>query len=176
MSCLLSLSDLFGSSSSSISNFLSYVLTHSKGEQTSSVRLFYGVMAILCFECSTTVIKYKLIIRNRLWNTVAVTQESFQNSRLGKISVSFRVKEKYKYCSLFGGAFVLSASELMKCSWQYIMTCNCCCLRLNPFFISRRKFVNLYFPRKLSKNCKKKKTHRFHVFVAYYKRVSPRSV
>ena len=101
MSFLLSLSNLFGSFSNSISNFLSYVLTGSKGEETSSVRLFYGVMVILCFECSTTVIKFKLIIRNRLWNTVAVTQDSFQNSRLGEISVSFRVKEKYKYCSFF---------------------------------------------------------------------------
>ena len=36
----------------------------------------------------------KLITRNRLWNTGAVTQESLQNSSLGKISVSFRVKEQ----------------------------------------------------------------------------------
>ena len=42
----------------------------------------------------TTVIKYKLKIRNRLWNAGAVTQESLQNSSLGKISVSIRVKEK----------------------------------------------------------------------------------
>ena len=54
----------------------------------------YGVMAILCFEWITTVIKYKLIIRHRLWNTETVTQESLQNSSLGKISVSFRVKQK----------------------------------------------------------------------------------
>ena len=72
-------------------------------------------MAIPCFECITTVIKYKLIIRNRLWNTGTVTQESLQNSGLG-ISVSFRVKEKQKYCSFFRVAFVFSASELMKCS------------------------------------------------------------
>ena len=58
------------------------------------VSYIYGVMAILCFEWITTVIKYKLITRNRLWNTGAVTQESLQNSSLGKISVSFRVKEK----------------------------------------------------------------------------------
>ena len=51
-------------------------------------------MAILCFEWITTVIKYKLKIRNQLWNTAAVTQESLQNSSLRKISVSFRVKEK----------------------------------------------------------------------------------
>ena len=64
------------------------------------VSSIYGVMAILCFEGITTVIKYKLITRNRLWNTGAVTQESLQNSSLGKISVSFiRVKEKSKYCS-----------------------------------------------------------------------------
>ena len=46
------------------------------------------------FEWITTVIKYNLITRNRLWNTGAVTQETLQNSSLGKISVSFRVKEK----------------------------------------------------------------------------------
>ena len=51
-------------------------------------------MAILSFEWITTVIKYKLITRNRLWNTRAVTQESLQNSSLGKTSVSFTVKEK----------------------------------------------------------------------------------
>ena len=54
----------------------------------------YEVMGILCFEWITTVIKYKLITRNRLWNTGAVTQESLQNSSVGKISVSLRVKEK----------------------------------------------------------------------------------
>ena len=70
-------------------------------------------MAILCFEWITTVIKYKLITRNRLWNTGAVTQESLQNSSLGKISVSFRVKEKKIAVRFFGeGAFVLSAAEL----------------------------------------------------------------
>ena len=57
-------------------------------------QLGYGVMGILCSEWITTVIKYKLKIRNRLWNTGAITQESLQNSSLGKISVSFRVKEK----------------------------------------------------------------------------------
>ena len=51
-------------------------------------------MAILCFEWMTTVIKYKLKITNRLWNTGAVTQELLQNSTLGKISVFLRVKEK----------------------------------------------------------------------------------
>ena len=51
-------------------------------------------MAILCFEEITTVIKYKLITRNQLWETGAVTEESLQNSSLGKISVSFRVTEK----------------------------------------------------------------------------------
>ena len=54
----------------------------------------YGVMGILCSEQITTVFKCKLKVRNRLWNTGAVTQESLQNSSLGKVSVSFRVKEK----------------------------------------------------------------------------------
>ena len=38
----------------------------------------YRVMAILCFEWISTVIKYKLIIRNQLWNTGAVTQSRFK--------------------------------------------------------------------------------------------------
>ena len=48
-------------------------------------------------------------------------QESLQKSSLGKISVSFRGKEKWKYWLFFGGAFVLSASELMKCSSDYVV-------------------------------------------------------
>ena len=62
-------------------------------------------------------------------------------------------------------AFVLSASELMKCSSYYIITCNCYCLRLNPFFIS----CEIYFIYIFCENFQKtvKKTHRFHVFVAY---------
>ena len=62
----------------------------------SYIYVWLWVMAILCFEWITTlhVIKYKLKIRNRLWNTAAVTQETLQNSSLGKICVSFRVKEK----------------------------------------------------------------------------------
>ena len=76
-----------------LTNFLSYVQTGFEGEQHRHLDL-YGVMAILCFEWITTVIKYKLITRNQLWETGAVTQESLQNSSLGKISVSFRVKEK----------------------------------------------------------------------------------
>ena len=67
-------------------------------------------MAILCFEWITTVIKYKLITRNRLWSTGAVTQESLQNSSLGKIKVLF---------VLGGVALAFSASELMKCSSDY---------------------------------------------------------
>ena len=57
-------------------------------------RQIYGVMAILCFEWITTVMKYKLKIRNRLLNTVAVTKDSLQNSSLGKISVSLKFKEE----------------------------------------------------------------------------------
>ena len=49
----------------------------------------YGVMVTLCFECITAVMKYKLIIRNRLRNTEAVTQDALQKSNLEKISVSF---------------------------------------------------------------------------------------
>ena len=86
------------------------------------VSYIYGVMAILYFEWVTTVIKYKSITRNRLWNTGAVTQESLQNSSLGKISVSFRVKEKYKYRSFLRVCiFVLSATELMICSNDYVV-------------------------------------------------------
>ena len=102
VSCLLSHSSSFGSSSSSIYFLRKQNYMHPFNKlpvlrlnriwrwTTSSVTL----MAILCFERITTVIKYKLITRNRLWNTGAVTQESLQNSSLGKISVSFRVKEK----------------------------------------------------------------------------------
>ena len=77
VSCLLSHANSFGSLSSSISfwgnsiiwtpltNVLSYVLTGFEGEQTSWI---------------TAAIKYELKIRNRLWNTGAVTQDSLQNS------------------------------------------------------------------------------------------------
>ena len=78
-------------------------------------------MAILCFEWITIVIKYKLIIRHRLWNTETVTQESLQNSSIGKISVSFRVKQNKSIVRFFRGAFVLSASDLMKCSSDYVV-------------------------------------------------------
>ena len=79
-------------------------------------------MAILCFEWITTVIKYKLITRNRLWNTGAVTQESLQNSSLGKISVSLELKKNKSAVRFFGVcAFVLSATELMKCSSDYVV-------------------------------------------------------
>ena len=60
-----------------------------------------------------SVVKYKLIIKNRLWNTGAVTQESLQNIRLGNIFVSFRVKENKSIVPFFRGAFVLGASEHM---------------------------------------------------------------
>ena len=106
VSCLLSHPNSFGSFSSSISflrkqhymhpsNKLPVLCFNRLWRWTNIVSWIYGVMAILCFERITiTVIKYKLIIRNRLWNTVAVTQESFQNSSLGKISVFFRVEGK----------------------------------------------------------------------------------
>ena len=66
-------------------------------------------------------------------------------------------------------AFVLSSSELMKCS-SYIITCNCYCLRPNPFFISRGIYILYIFPRKLSKNCKK--IPKISCFCGKYKRVS----
>ena len=77
-----------------LTNFLSYVLTGFEGEQTSSVRFMEWWAFSVFSEWITTVIKYKLKIRNRLWNTKAVSQESLQNSSLGKIFASFRVKEK----------------------------------------------------------------------------------
>ena len=70
-------------------------------------------------------------------------------------------------------AFVLSASELMKCSSYYIITCSCYCLRLNPFFISCGTYFLYIFQRKLSKNGKK--TPWISRFCGIYKRVSPRS-
>ena len=105
VSCLLSHPNSFGSFSSSISflrkqhymhpsNKLPVLCFNRIWRWTNIVSKIYGVMSILCFERITTVIKNKLIIRNRLWNIVAVTQESLQNSSLGKISVSFRVKDE----------------------------------------------------------------------------------
>ena len=53
------------------------------------------MMAILCFEWITTVIKYKLMNKKLIVEqSGAVSQELLQNIRLGKISVSFSVKEK----------------------------------------------------------------------------------
>ena len=79
-------------------------------------------MAILYFEWITTIIKYKLITRNRLWNTGAVTQESLQNSSLGKISVSLGLRKNKSTVRFFGVcAFVLSSTELMKCSSDYVL-------------------------------------------------------
>ena len=79
-------------------------------------------MAILCYEWITTVIKYKLITRHRLWNAGAVTQESLQNSSLGKSLYLLELK-KNTFIFLFFGvcAFVLSVSELMKCSSDYVV-------------------------------------------------------
>ena len=53
---------------------------------------------------------------------------------------------------------------------QYIITCNCCYLRLNPFFISCRIFF-MYFSEK-----NVKKYSQISCFSGRYKRVSPRSV
>ena len=79
-------------------------------------------MAILCFERITTVIKYKLITRNRLWNTGAVTQESLQNSSLAKSLYLLELKKNKSIVRFFGVcAFVLSATELMKCSNDYVV-------------------------------------------------------
>ena len=114
-------------------------------------------MGILCSEWITAVIKYKLKISKLLWNARAVTEEWLQNSSSGKISVSFRVKGNKRIVPFFGVcAFVLSASELMKCSSYYIITCNCYSLRLSPFFTSCGIYFLFIFPRKLSENCKTK--------------------
>ena len=79
-------------------------------------------MAILCFEWITTVIKYKLITRNRLWNTGAVTQESLQNSSLGKISVFLELKKNKSTVRFFGVCtIVLPATELMKFSIDCVL-------------------------------------------------------
>ena len=79
-------------------------------------------MAILCFEWITAVIKYKLITRNRLWNTGAVTQESLQNSSLGKSLYLLELKKNKSTFRFFEVcAFVLSATELMKCSSDYVV-------------------------------------------------------
>ena len=56
----------------------------------------------------------------------------------------------------------------MKCSSYYIITCNCYCLRLNPFFITCEIYFIYIFYENFEKNVKK--THRFHVFVAYINR------
>ena len=79
-------------------------------------------MAILCFEWVTTVIKYKLITRNRLWNTGAVNQESLQNSSFGKSLYLLELKKNksiVRFCGVC--AFVLPATELMKCSSAYVV-------------------------------------------------------
>ena len=78
-------------------------------------------MAILCFEWITTVIKYKLIIRHRLWNTETVTQESLQNSSIGKILYLLELNKNKSIVRFFRGAFVLSASDVMKCSSDYVV-------------------------------------------------------
>ena len=56
----------------------------------------------------------------------------------------------------------------MKCSSYHIITCNCYCLRLNPFFISCEIYFIYIFCENFQKNVKK--NHRFHVFVAYINR------
>ena len=104
----------------------------------------------------------------------SVTQESLQSSSLRKISVSLRVKEKWK---LYKALFVFSGYVHLFCLqvslWNtqvnyYIITCNCYCLRLNPFFITCEIYFIYIFYENFQKNVKK--PHRFHVFVAYINR------
>ena len=127
VSCLLSHPSSLGSFSSSIyflrkqhymhpSNKLPVLCFNRLWRWTNIISLIYGVMAILCSELITIVIKYKLKIRNRLWNTGAGIQESLQNSSLGKISVSFRVKEEWKYCLSYRGKCICFVFK-----WAYEM-------------------------------------------------------
>ena len=102
---------------------------------------------------------YKLKIRNRLWNTGAVTQQLLQNSSLRKIKAIWSI-----VCFL-GGYVHLFCLQKMKYSSYYIITCNCYCLSLNPFFISCEIYFIYIFCKNLQKTVKK--THRFHVLVAY---------
>ena len=75
------------------------------------------MVAILCFEWITTLIKYKLITRNRLWNTGAGTQESLQIVAWEKSLYLLELKKNKSIVRFFGVCvFVLSTSELMKCS------------------------------------------------------------
>ena len=79
-------------------------------------------MAILCFECVTTVIKYKYITRNRLRNTGAVIKSRFKIVALEKSLYLLELKKNksiVRYCGVC--AFVLSATELMKCSSEYVV-------------------------------------------------------
>ena len=76
-----------------LTDVLSYVLTGFEGEQTSSVR-FMERWPFSVLNGSLLSSNFLFSIRNRLWNKGALTQESLQNSSLGKIAVSFRVKEK----------------------------------------------------------------------------------
>ena len=74
------------------------------------------------FEWITTVIKFKLITRNRLWNAGAVTQESLQNSSLGKSLYLLEWKKNKSTVRFFGVcAFVLSATDLMKSSSDNVL-------------------------------------------------------
>ena len=56
--------------------------------------------------------------------------------------------------SVYAGAFVLSASELMKCWSYYIITCNCYCLRHNPFFILVEYLFYIFFRANFQKTVK----------------------
>ena len=79
-------------------------------------------MAILCFEWITTVIKYKLITRNRLWNTGAATQESLKKIGWDKSLYLLELKKNKTIVRFFGVcAVVLSATDLMKCSSDYVV-------------------------------------------------------
>ena len=109
----------------------------------------------------TTVIKYKLKIRNRLWNTGAVTQESLQNSSLRKISVSFIVEEKWK---LYKVLFVFSGYVHLFCLQVSLWNAQLTTQSHVIFLLSQTQSIlhflwnifYIYFLWKLSKNCKKK--------------------
>ena len=57
-----------------------------------------------------------------MWNAGAVTQESLQNSSLGKSLYLLEWKKNKSTVRFFGVcAFVLSATDLMKCSSDYVL-------------------------------------------------------
>ena len=79
-------------------------------------------MAILGFERITTVIKYKLITRNRLWDTGLLLKSRFKIVAREKSLYLLELKKNKSIVRFFWVcAFVLSASELMKCSNDYVV-------------------------------------------------------